>query len=128
MTLADACIVIDYQRGKDARLVALADSLPLAVCGSTRSEVLAGARSDADRADTAALLDTFHQQPTPEAVWDKVGDHLARLRAAGLKVPFPDVVLAGLGIHLNVEVWSRDGHFPLMQAVLPGLRLFQELP
>jgi len=27
-----------------------------------------------------------------------------------------------------IELWARDQHFPLIQTVLPSLRLFQEPP
>ena len=128
MILADACILIDYERAKDAKLRALVPSLSLAVAGVTRSELLGGAQTPAKRAKAAQVIRLFFQQPTPEAVWDEVGDHLAMLRTAGVVVPYQDVVLASLGVHLNVEVWSRDAHFRLMQAVLPRLRLYQEPP
>ena len=128
MILADAGILIAYDRGKDLRLVTLVDTLPVGVCGTTRAEVVAGARTPTERSDTVLMLDTFLQVATPEAVWDRVGDHLAVLRAAGLKVPFPDAVVATRGLLLNVEVWARDPHFPAMAAHLPGLRLFAEPP
>jgi predicted nucleic acid-binding protein len=57
-----------------------------------------------------------------------VGDHLAELRRNGLTVPVPDAVIATLGMHLDIEVWSRDPHFPSMQRILPALKLFQEPP
>lgn len=28
----------------------------------------------------------------------------------------------------DIEVWSRDPHFPIMQKILPRLRLFTEPP
>jgi predicted nucleic acid-binding protein len=43
-------------------------------------------------------------------------------------VPFPDAVIATLGIESDIEVWARDHHFPTMQKVLTKLRLFQEPP
>jgi predicted nucleic acid-binding protein len=128
MILTDASVVIDYQRAKGVKLLALVRTLSVGVCGITRSEVVGGARTPAEHADSLRILNAFHQVSAPEAVWDRVGDHLAALRAAGLRLPFPDVVLATLGVHLNVEVWARDQHFPLMQPHLPGLRLFVEPP
>ena len=100
MILADAGIVIAYLRGNDTKLVRLADTLPLAVCGVTQAEVLHGVRSPAERIDTVALLDSFLQVATPEAIWDASGDNLAMLRAAGVSVPFPDAILATLAIAL----------------------------
>lgn len=64
----------------------------------------------------------------PESCWDLVGENLAALYARGITVPFPDVVIATLGIENDIEVWARDPHFPVMQMVLPRLKLFQEPP
>ena len=128
MILTDASVLIDYQRAKDAKLIALVNSLPVGVCGTTRSEVVAGGRTPVERFDAVQLLNTLLAVATPEPVWDRVGDHLAILRAVGLRLPYPDVVLATLGVELQFEVWARDQHFPLMAPHLPGLRLFVEPP
>lgn len=50
------------------------------------------------------------------------------LRAAGLSVPFADAVLATVAIANDVELWARDIHYPMIQTVLPQLKLFQEPP
>ena len=39
-----------------------------------------------------------------------------------------DVIIATLGIHLDVEVWARDHHYLDIQKVLPVLKLFKEPP
>jgi hypothetical protein len=54
--------------------------------------------------------------------------NLAKLRANGLTVPFPDAVIATLGMENDLEVWARDAHFPAMQRVLTKLNLYQEPP
>lgn len=128
MILLDACILIDYGKGKDTKLVGLVESLPLVVCGVTRTELLRGARTPAERQAALDALNYFPNLPTPETIWDTVGDNLAALRAAGVTVPFPDAVLATLAIVSSIELWTRDKHFTLMLAVLPGLRLFAEPP
>ena len=43
-------------------------------------------------------------------------------------MPFPDAVIATLGIENDIEVWARDPHFPTMQTILTRLKLFQEPP
>jgi predicted nucleic acid-binding protein len=128
MIVVDSCVIFDHTRGKDPRLAALFQTLPSAVCGVTRAEVLHGARSTGDRAAILALLNRFAQVLTPENIWDDVGDNLARLRKSGINVPFPDVVLASIAIAGGHEVWSRDGHFTIMQRAIFVLRLFSEPP
>jgi predicted nucleic acid-binding protein len=128
MILVDTSVIIDYARGKDAKLVARLPKLPVAVCGIVRAELLCGARDPKHRGDLLTLLATFSQISIADAVWDAVGDSLAALRAKGITVPFPDVAIATLGIEHDLEVWARDPHFPMMQKVLPTLKLFQEPP
>jgi predicted nucleic acid-binding protein len=126
--LLDTTVVIDYARGKDAKLAAYLSTVSAAVCGVVRSEFLCGARDAKHRGDLLTLLATFYQISTPEGLWDAVGDNLAVLRRSGVTVPFPDGVIATIGIENDLEVWARDPHFPIMQKHLPALKLFQEPP
>jgi predicted nucleic acid-binding protein len=128
MILVDASVIIAYLKRPDAKVLALFQAHQAAVCGITRAEVLHGARNAADRQRLLNLLSILGQVPIPDSIWDAVGDALAALRAAGLTVPFPDVVLACVAIASGVEFWARDQQFSLMQAVLPRLRLLQEPP
>ena len=126
MILIDSCVIFDHTRGKDPRLAGLFQTLPSAVCGVTRAEVLHGARSAADRAALLALLNRFAQVSTPESIWDAAGDNLAILRKSGINVPFPDVVLATIAVSEGHDLWTRDAHFVIMQRALPALKLFSE--
>ncbi len=128
MILVDAGVLIDFLRTKDPKLNKLFRTLPLAVCGVTRAEILAGARGSRDRQRLIWFLGTFQQVAIPEPFWDLVGDTLASLFTRGITVPFPDAVIATLGIEIDVEVWARDPHFPMMLSILPRLKLFQEPP
>ena len=128
MILADASLVIEFQRGRDAKLARLVPALPVVVCGVTVSEVLGGSRTATEYADADAALNRFAHLATPEPVWRLQADHRMALRRAGLVVPFPDVLVASVAIHHNVELWSRDHHHRQMQAALPALRLFAEPP
>jgi predicted nucleic acid-binding protein len=128
MILVDASVLINFLRTKDAKIDGLLRSLPVAICGVTRAEILAGARNPSERQKLMTFLHPFQHLPILEAAWDQVGDNLAALYAKGISVPFPDAVLATLGIENAIEVWARDPHFPTMQTILPALKLFQEPP
>jgi len=128
MILIDAGVLIDFLRTKDPKLDGLFRSLPVGVCGPTRAEILAGARGGKDRQRLLLFLNRFQQVSTPDTSWDLVGENLAALYASGITVPFPDAVVATLGIENDIEVWARDPHFPIIQQVLPALKLFQEPP
>jgi len=128
MILVDASVLINFLRTKDAKMDALLRSLPVAVCGVTRAEILAGARNPKERQKLVTFLQPFQHVPISDSTWENVGDNLAALYAKGISVPFPDAVLATLGIENGIEVWSRDPHFPTMQTILPAVKLFQEPP
>jgi predicted nucleic acid-binding protein len=126
--LIDTSVVIEYAQGTDAKLVGILPTLPSAICGVTRAEVLCGVRDAKHRATVLTLLSAFHKLPIPDHLWDQIGDEMATLRANGLTIPLSDIVIASLGIHHGIEVWARDRHFPMMKQVLPSLKLFQEPP
>jgi predicted nucleic acid-binding protein len=128
MILVDSSVVIDYLRTGDPKIPAVSRANGAAVCGVTRAEILHGARGSKDRQRLLTVLNAFGQVPTPDSLWDDVGDNLAALRAAGVTVPFQDVVIATVAIANDIELWTRDNQFTLIQRVLPRLRLFQEPP
>src|SRR5262249_16210868 len=104
MILVDTSVVIDWSRGRDAKLRLLMPSLPAALCGVTQAEILLGSRDPAHRQKLVADLAAFRFVPIPDRLWITVGDNLAALRAKGLTVPLPDVVIATLGIENDMEV------------------------
>jgi predicted nucleic acid-binding protein len=128
MILVDTSVVIDWSKGRDAKLRRLVPSLPVAVCGVTQAELLHGSRDPAHRQKLLNDLATFQLVPMADALWIAVGDNLAALRSRGITVPFQDVVIATVAIENDIELWTRDAQFPMVQRVLPRLRLFQEPP
>jgi predicted nucleic acid-binding protein len=128
MIVVDTSVVIDYLRASDRKLLHLFQHHDAAICGVTRSEVLAGMRSPGHRQRIVAALDVFRQIETNEALWDRLGDHLSALRTNGVSVPMADVIIATIAIENDAELWTRDRHFQHVQAVLQQLRLFQEPP
>ena len=128
MILIGSSVIFDHLRGNDPKLAGLFVPLPLAVCGIVRAEVLHGTKNAADRARLVALLGQFAHMSIPDTIWDTVGDNLCTLRTYGVTVPFADAVLATVAIVNDIELWTRDAHFTLIQKWLPTLKLFQEPP
>jgi predicted nucleic acid-binding protein len=126
MILVDASVIIEYLRTPSPNLLAAMQAGDAVICGATRAEILAGARHALQRQRLTLLLDSLGQVAIDDALWDEVGDHLATLRRAGVTVPFPDAILSTLAISLDIELWSRDRHFPLIQQVVPTLKLYLE--
>ncbi|HET6572834.1 MAG TPA: hypothetical protein VFG68_04470 [Fimbriiglobus sp.] len=128
MILVDNSVVVEYQRSADPKLLHLFQTLSVGVCGLTRAEFLHGGRSPAERAFYMRILALFGSVSIPDALWGTVGDNLALLRSKGVTIPFADVAVATVAIANGYELWARDHHFPLVQSVLPALRLFVEPP
>ncbi|MBX9679579.1 MAG: PIN domain-containing protein [Gemmataceae bacterium] len=128
MTLLDSNVLIASVRRADLKLRSLFRNLPGAVCGAVRAEFLHGAKDAADQVHLLAILDALVQVPTPETVWDETGDLLFRLRKNGIIVPFNDAVIASVAVAADIELWTRDNQFQLIQRFEPRLRLFQEPP
>jgi predicted nucleic acid-binding protein len=128
MTLIDSSVMIDALRKRDPKLRQLFQALQPAICGIVAAEVLCGARDAAHYKKLAASLARFPQIAIPDAQWEAVGRNLWILRTKGITVPFPDVVIATVAIENDIELWTRDNQFKLIQTVLPQLKLFVEPP
>jgi predicted nucleic acid-binding protein len=128
MILIDTSVLIDYLRTKDPLLWQKLQTFAPLVCGLVRAEILAGARNPADRARLITTVNSFGQVTFDESWWDLVGDNAALFRANGIAVPISDVLIATAATANNLELWTRDSHFVLMQKAIPALRLFSEPP
>jgi predicted nucleic acid-binding protein len=126
--LVDANIFITYLRTNDAKLLAILRTHAGATCRVVRAEVLHGVQTPSQRADAMTVFAPLAHVPMPDALWDQIGDNLSLLRRRGITVPFNDGVIVTLAIAADLEVWTRDTHFPLIQTALPALRLFVEPP
>jgi predicted nucleic acid-binding protein len=128
MILVDSSVMIDALRKPDPKLQNLFNTMQPAICGIVLGEILHGARDAADYAKLVAALASFPQVAMPEPIWETVGRNLWTLRTVGVSVPFQDVVIATVAIENNIELWTRDAQFQLIQSALPALKLFQEPP
>ena len=128
MILAETSIVIDFLRAPTPRVLHIIQGHQAAICGVTVAEIYAGARSPADFARYDTSLALFGAVPVALDVWPRLGRNIAGAGASGITVPFADILIATLAIDLDLELWQNDRHFPLIQSVLPRLKLFQEPP
>lgn len=128
MILIDTNVLLDYLRTNDTLLFGKFQTFAGAICGICRAEILHGARSAIEFRDLVTFLDGFGQIAIRDDLWDEVGDLLSKLRSKGVSVPFTDVVVAMVAIDADLELWTRDKQFALIQSVEPKLKLFQEPP
>lgn len=125
MILADTTIAIQWLRRPSPKTLGIIRGHNAAICGATIAEVYAGARAEADFSRYDLALGVFQLVVDPTDVWRKAGRNISKLGSKGLIVPFHDAMIATIAIDLGVELWQDDKHFPMIQGVLPDLKLFQ---
>jgi len=128
MILVDSNVMIDALRKPDPKLQNLFNAVQPAICGIVIAEILHGARDANDYGKLVAALASFPQVVMPDSIWEPVGHNLWQLRTKGVSVPFQDAAIATVAIENDIELWTRDSQFKLIQTVLPKLKLFQEPP
>jgi predicted nucleic acid-binding protein len=128
MILTDTSVVIAYERSRSPRLRQIIQNHAAAICGITVAELFVGVRTAADGARCVATLAEFQRLAIPDDLWETVGRNQALLQSRGVTVQLADTTIATLSIANAIELWTYDGHFALIQTVLPALKLFQEPP
>ena len=126
MILVDSSVLVTAQRRPDFGLYAKLSSIDAAYCGAVEAELLSGVRTPTEKARTEAILGALNRIDTPEEVWPLAGRFLQLTGQAGLRVPFPDALIAAVAFRHGAELWARDNHFHLLQTLVPDLRLFTE--
>lgn len=124
MILADSNILIDYYRNRESELAKKIDSLPVAICGVVKSEVLHGARTNQEIDNILASFTTFELFHTDEYDFEGIGFMLQTLRENGITLPMADVMIAFCAMKYDVPLWTRDGHFRLIQGLYPELTFY----
>jgi predicted nucleic acid-binding protein len=128
MILTDASVVIVYERFPTARLKKIIADAGAVVCGLTVAELFAGIRSAKDESKLRTALGDFQSLSIADALWEPSGRNQSQLSAKGITVPLIDTALATIAMESDIELWTYDSHFAMIQGVLPALQLFQEPP
>jgi predicted nucleic acid-binding protein len=125
MILIDTSIVVDLWRNPTRHMLDIVRDNDAAICGVTIAEIYAGARQVSDFARCDALLQGFRRIAIPGSIWPALGQNLFLLRSNGITVPFTDALIGTVAIEQDVDLWTLDAHFLIIQPVLPRLRLFK---
>lgn len=75
------------------------------------------------REATLARARTFVALPYDENVAERLGELLARARAAGRRAGAMDAIIAATAVAHDLSVWTRDGDFDVLAELLPALRV-----
>ena len=124
MIIVDTNILIDFFNEPTTQYAKVFAEKDVCICGVVQAELLHGAKSDKQISQIKAMFTGLNYVAIEANDWIEIGLFLLRLRKGGLKVPFPDAVIAYLAVKLNGEVWTNDKHFSLIKEKVPELRLF----
>ncbi|MBI1747204.1 MAG: PIN domain-containing protein [Acidobacteria bacterium] len=124
MVIADTSVWISFFNRPASRekrtLDVLIDSDETAMIGVVLTEILQGCRSPKER---GALKETILALPyvdMTQSVWIRAGEISSALLRRGITVPIPDLIVAGVALEHQFEVYSLDKHFQK----IPGLALY----
>lgn len=100
----------------------LLDSFEGALCGPVEMEFLGGARANEMEA-IRGWFGLIPYVPNKQAIWRVAAENYAKLKAAGLTIPWNDILIASIAMDKNIRVYAHDKHFSAMSKKL-GVRLY----
>lgn len=122
--LADSNIFIKYWKTKDKDIEDIMSKEDVVICGAVRAELMHGARSERELDGIKLVMDAFDELEMVEADWKQVGENLQKLRINGINLPFPDSIIATMGMKYDIPIWTFDQHFLRMKMVLTDMKLY----
>ena len=125
MILADTSVWIDYLRGAPTVAAAALDERlaerEVLMCGPVATELLTGVQAS-ERMRLWEVLSALTWADLERADWFVAGDVRAELRARGVQVSLPDVLIAAAAAS-RATLWTRDRHFEAIAELLDPLEI-----
>lgn len=97
---------------------ALLDEYEATLCGPVEMEFLGGARPN-ERDRIQRWFDIVPYLSNDQKLWRNAATTYSKLRAAGLTVPWNDVIIATITMEQGCRVYSVDKHFTAMPKHVP---------
>lgn len=124
MILVDTSVIIDFWKNPTEKTKKIFIDNDIVISGITRAELYHGAKDKNQLQKIRKALNDFEEIKLRTNTWENIGTNLFILKKSGITVPFQDALLATLAIDNNLEVWTLDKHFRIMQVVLEKLKLY----
>ncbi len=106
MIVSDTGVLIRYWRKPSPTQTWVFDSCSAGICGITRVELYAGAKSELEMERFSIQLSSLEEIPVEPMHWELLGGNLRKLRMKGFKFPISDVLIATLALQHDFEVWT----------------------
>jgi predicted nucleic acid-binding protein len=109
--IADTDVLVDFLIGREPGASAIALSLEtgdLAIAAVTRFELLAAARSEAERERVGALLAALPTLPLSEAAAQRAAEVRRAAEEEGREIGFADSLIAGIALNSGGILLTAD--------------------
>jgi len=125
MVIVDSNVWIHWLRMPNTdvgrEFVRLLDSHQVSMAGVVLAEVLQGAGREPEFNRLRVLLAALPYLETTKQTWVRAGELAMHLRGQGRLIPLTDMIIAGLALEGDHQVFTLDEHFQRV----PGLRLYE---
>lgn len=125
MILLDTNVIIDIWKDLDDKATRIFEEEDVCICGIVRSELMHGAYSDKNLKEISEKLDYLKEININDNQWTEFGEFLYKLRVSGVTLPYADALIAFIAIKNDLQIFTRDKHFKLIQVVEPLLKLYE---
>lgn len=112
MMLVDACVWIDYLKGRPVpELDRLIEHDQAWICGTVLAEVISGVRSSKQRSALSERFQAFPYANETRETFVAAAENYAKLRQRGLTIPLSDCHLAAICEGSGLKLLTFDKHF-----------------
>ena len=130
MILLDTNVVIDMINNSEDENWQLLQTDDVVLCGVVVAELYRGFKNQKEQKAVELFVNSVDCLSLAEedvggedSDWKKIGLFIAKLKKAGVSVPFQDAVISFFGLKYNCDILTKDRHFELIKAVENKLRL-----
>ncbi len=121
--IVDTCVWIEFFRKQESELTLHLKSLlrerKVIMVGMVMAEILQGVKAPKEATLVKQNLEKLPYLEMTRDVWEAAGEISASLRLAGITIPLSDLIIAGIALSGDHEIFSIDPHFEKVD----GLRL-----
>ncbi|MBW1783705.1 MAG: PIN domain-containing protein [Deltaproteobacteria bacterium] len=121
--IVDTCVWIEFFRNQESKLTqhlkGLLRERNVIMVGMVMAEILQGVKDPKEAALVKQNLEKLPYLEMTREVWEAAGEISASLRLTGITMPLSDLIIAGIALSGDHEIFSIDPHFEKVD----GLRL-----
>ena len=123
--IVDTCVWIEFFRKSESKLTlhlkGLLRERKVIMVGMVMAEILQGVKIPKEANLLKQSLEKLPYFEITRDIWETAGKMLAALRGTGITIPLSDLIIAGIALSGDHEIFTIDPHFEKVD----GLRLHE---